>query len=192
MTINNNSLDISKRWISILNRLDVSNIDSDEKYELHLKLLGMGQLLKKYNKFSNVLTEVSLTKESEHAEQMLKKLNNHLYKIQDRLEDKVDGWGRRAVVGDIVEVLKSHYYCEEDIGSKHVVVDVLNGDSTAMIINSKGELVSLAFPEEYEVVGTVRELLKKSDENSIKMEINLNDFSDIANKLKSVIKRAKK
>lgn len=64
-----------------------------------------------------------------------------------------------AKVGDIIKKVGSHYYSELQDGEHFVVLDVFSGDDTAVVLGKDGKLKTLCFPEEYEVVGTVEELM---------------------------------
>ena len=64
-----------------------------------------------------------------------------------------------AKVGDIIKKVESHYYSEVQDGEHLVVLDVYSGDDTAVVLGKDGRLKTLCFPEEYEVVGTVEEIV---------------------------------
>jgi hypothetical protein len=66
-----------------------------------------------------------------------------------------------AKKGDIVKKIDSHYKNEIPNGQHFVVLDVYNGDDTAIVLLPNGELGILCFPEEYEVVGKVVNMLQR-------------------------------
>jgi hypothetical protein len=65
-----------------------------------------------------------------------------------------------AKKGYIIKKIDSHYVSEIDNGEHFVVLDVYNGDDTAVVLKKDGTIGTLCFPEEYEVVGTIDGLLK--------------------------------
>lgn len=68
-----------------------------------------------------------------------------------------------AKVGDVIKKVPSGYLSEVKDGDHFVVLDVYDGDDTAVVLGRDGKLYTIVYPEEYEVVGTVRELLDKSN-----------------------------
>lgn len=66
-----------------------------------------------------------------------------------------------AKVGDVIKKVESHYYSEIQNGEHFVVLDVLNGDSTAIVLDRDGKLTSLSFPEEYEVICKAQDLVNE-------------------------------
>lgn len=63
-----------------------------------------------------------------------------------------------AEVGDIVEKIEyANYQSNLKVGDQFVVIDVYNGDWTAVVMTNEGKIETLCFPEEYKVVGTVAE-----------------------------------
>lgn len=75
-----------------------------------------------------------------------------------------------AQVGDVIKKVESYYASDLVDGEHFVVLDVLNGDDTAVVLGRDGKLKTLACPEEYEVVGKAQDLVDemyaKSRENS--------------------------
>lgn len=65
-------------------------------------------------------------------------------------------FGKKAVKFDIVEVIPSPYENGCNVGEKFVVLDVLD-DGTIMTMDKDGSLISLCYPEDYEVVSNVDE-----------------------------------
>jgi hypothetical protein len=76
-----------------------------------------------------------------------------------------------AKKGDIVKKIDSHYKNEISTGEHFVVLDVYNGDDTAVVLLPNGELGHLCFPEEYEVVDTVDDKIN-SYKNKNNISIN--------------------
>lgn len=66
-----------------------------------------------------------------------------------------------AMAGDVIKKVESHYYSEIQNGEHFVVLDVLNGDSTAIVLDKNGKLTSLSYPEEYEVIGKAQDLVNE-------------------------------
>lgn len=77
---------------------------------------------------------------------------------------------------DIIKKVGNHYVSEFTNGEHFVVIDVLNGDDTAVVLKPDGTLGTLCYPEEYEVVTTADELLNKLHDESVKLTINLDEF----------------
>ncbi|WP_144509887.1 hypothetical protein [Bacillus sp. FJAT-22090] len=78
-----------------------------------------------------------------------------------------------AKKNDIIKKVESHYYSELENGEHFVVLDVFNGDNTAIVLGKDGELKSLSYPEEYEVVGRTRDLV---DEMHMKMRKESDEY----------------
>lgn len=82
-----------------------------------------------------------------------------------------------AQVGDVIKKVESHYTSDVEDGEHFVVLDVFNGDDTAVVLGRDGKLKTLVYPEEYEVVGRVqdlvdelyREIYKKNEEHKAKI-----------------------
>jgi hypothetical protein len=66
-----------------------------------------------------------------------------------------------AKIGDIVKKIDSHYKNEITNGQRFVVLDVDNVDDTAIVSLPSGELGILCFPEEYEVVGKLGNMIQR-------------------------------
>ena len=65
-----------------------------------------------------------------------------------------------AKVGDVIKAVESHYISSLKTDIYFVALDVLD-DNTAIVMDNKGSIHSLAFPEEYEVVNNTGEKLKE-------------------------------
>lgn len=76
-----------------------------------------------------------------------------------------------AKVGDVIKKVESHYYSKVTDGDHFVVLDVLNGDNTAIVLDKNGKLVSLCYPEEYEVVGRAQDLVDKKNSDARKRSL---------------------
>lgn len=86
--------------------------------------------------------------------------------VEKQCQSWVD-WGKRkglicisAKVGDIIEVIPSHYETEFKVGDRYIVIGVFSGDSTAVVMKKDGKIGTLCFPEEYIVVDTADNLYK--------------------------------
>lgn len=71
-----------------------------------------------------------------------------------------------AGVGDIVKKVASHYASDLVDGEHFVVLDVFSGDDTAVVLGRDGKLKTLSYPEEYEVVDSVQNMIDKMSEDS--------------------------
>lgn len=77
-----------------------------------------------------------------------------------------------AQIGDVIKKVPSHYTSDLVDDEHFVVLDVFNGDDTALVLGRDGKLKTLVFPEEYEVIGRAQDLVdemygkidKKNDE----------------------------
>lgn len=67
---------------------------------------------------------------------------------------------------DIIKKVPSGYLSKVKDGDHFVVLDVYDGDSTAVVLGRDGKLYTIVYPEEYEVVGTVAEFIGKKDNRS--------------------------
>lgn len=65
-----------------------------------------------------------------------------------------------AKVGDVIKAVESHYKSSINSDRYFVALDVLD-DNTAIVMDNKGKLHSLAFPEEYEVVNNTKKMLNE-------------------------------
>ena len=84
-----------------------------------------------------------------------------------------------AKKGYIVKKIDSHYASEIETGEHFVVLDVFNGDDTAVVLKKDGTIGTLCFPEEYEVVGTVGGLLKIFNDvptHKVDPDVDINDW----------------
>lgn len=81
-----------------------------------------------------------------------------------------------AKVGDVIKKVESYYASDVVDGEHFVVLDVLNGDNTAIVLDKDGKLKSLCYPEEYKVVGRAQNLVDE-------MYANMRKESDKLNKI---------
>lgn len=79
-----------------------------------------------------------------------------------------------AQVGDVIKKVESHYASDVEDGECFVVLDVFNGDDTAVVLGRDGKLKTLVYPEEYEVVSKAQDLV---DEMYAKMKKNSDEFN---------------
>lgn len=88
-----------------------------------------------------------------------------------------------AQVGDVIKKVPSHYMSDLVDGEHFVVLDVFNGDDTAVVLGRDGKLKTLAFPEEYEVAGKAQDLVDEMHDRSKKLneEIKANIAEKKAN-----------
>lgn len=72
---------------------------------------------------------------------------------------------------DIIEVFAyPHYECHQKEGERFVVLDVFNGDGTALIMDKDGHIYDLAYPEQYKVVESANSLVNWWRQKNIKGE----------------------
>lgn len=86
--------------------------------------------------------------------------------IEKQCQAWVD-WGKRksliwipAKIGDIIEVIPSHYATQFKVGDRYIVIGVFSGDNTAVVMKKNGKIGTLCFPEEYIVVDTADNLYR--------------------------------
>jgi len=73
-----------------------------------------------------------------------------------------------AKPNDIIEVIAyPHYECRQKEGERFVVLDVFNGDGTALIMDKDGRIDDLAYPEQYKVVESADSLVNKWRQKNI-------------------------
>lgn len=69
-----------------------------------------------------------------------------------------------AQAGDVIKKVPSYYASPVVNGEHFVVLDVFNGDNTAVVLGRDGKLTTIVYPEEYEVVGKVQDLINEMHE----------------------------
>lgn len=75
-----------------------------------------------------------------------------------------------AKVGDVIKKVPSEYQSDVKDGDHFVVLDVYDGDDTAVVLGADGKLYTLVYPEEYEVVGTTIDFIKRGNKDELKRQ----------------------
>jgi len=123
----------------------------------------------------------SIHKKPSYLVQVLPYLTNDhplTEEISNNLQATCDAWilwGKRkgmlwipAKKGDVIEVIDSHYANSFKVGDRYVVIDTFNGDDTAIVMKTNGEIGTLCFPEEYAVIDSGANIYEKWFEKTVK------------------------
>ncbi|MGM7720610.1 hypothetical protein [Metabacillus sp. Hm71] len=62
--------------------------------------------------------------------------------------------------GDVIEVIESPYHVNYPVGTRFVVLDLLD-DESALIMDMQGNMDTLCYPEDYKVVGKIDNMIKE-------------------------------